>query len=90
MSRSKADILEDARKALDMLNRAKYGCDQPGTGELAPDGPVSLAFAIGWAKGCLRRALDLPDDGEKASAKVVPSVCGKPMPDGTELFKALT
>jgi len=59
--RSKTDILKDARAALDMLDRAQYGCDLPGAGELYPDGPVSQAFAIGWAKECLRRALELPD-----------------------------
>jgi hypothetical protein len=58
--RFKADILKDVRTALDMLERAKYGCDLPGSGELAPDGPVSQSFAIGWAKTALRRALDLP------------------------------
>jgi hypothetical protein len=61
MSRSRADILKDARTALDMLERAKYSCDLPGAGELAETGPVSQAFAIGWAKECLRRALELPN-----------------------------
>lgn len=49
------------RKALAMLERAKYGCDVPGSGDLPDSGPVSPSFAIGWAIGSLRRALDLPD-----------------------------
>ena len=28
---------------------------------IAEKGPVEPAFAIGWARECLRRALDLPE-----------------------------
>lgn len=61
MKRTRQEQEKDIRSALEMLKRAKYGCQLPGSGELADEGPVEYAFAIGWAKGCLERALGLSD-----------------------------
>ena len=58
------------RSALEMLERARYGCNLPGSDDLAPSGPINEAYAIGWAKSALRRALglsNLPADQPKGN-----------------------
>lgn len=54
------DEMRTLQRALEILERAQYGCDLPGSGELSPTGPVSQAYAIGWATGSLRGVLGLP------------------------------
>ena len=64
--RTRKEQERDMRSALEMLARAQHGCDLPGSGDLAPNGPVNPSYAIGWAIGALRRALELPDQsGER-------------------------
>ena len=61
MKRTRKEQERDIRSALNMLERAQHGCEFPGSGELAPVGPVNQAYAIGWATEALRRALGLSD-----------------------------
>lgn len=56
---SKQQQERDMRSALAMLERSKLGAPTTAEGN---DGPVDPFFAIGWAMGCLRNALGLPDE----------------------------
>ena len=58
---TRTELLKKVRCAHDMLERAKYGCELPGSGDLAESGPVNQAFAIGWAKECMRLVLESAD-----------------------------
>lgn len=57
---TKQEQERDMRSALAMLERAKH--DAPYSAGSEGNGPVSYPFAIGWAMGCLRQALGLPNE----------------------------